>query len=322
MKTTVGILFAVLATATAHAAPLLVFDLTPSAGASATRVFSLPDPPVKIVKLLEQFATTGGTTGEQEELATGLRDALAGGDFRWIASRGDAVVVFALYDTAAQKPPQIDFDEVARRTRIAEDLSTLGKIVEEVTEKTAAPAEPSTVRAVRTVYNLTLARGRLGVSASAAPQKGEDVKKVSASAKLITGPAEHFFLSADLPVNQVSDMKYDASGQALGPAETPSTFYAGIDYQTGDVLRDRRTPAESIVIKALLKISKQPLDSYGIAVGYRLPSIKRWGFDLDAFSPFAGYIWTKTRHGTTTTTNGHARVGLSFNLDKALGWVQ
>ncbi len=275
-----------------------------------------------MAELLEHFAASGGTVGEQEELMAGLRDALRGGDLRWIAKRGDAVIVFALYDAATQKEPQIDFNEVARRTRIAEDLSTLAKIVGEVTQKAAAPSEPSTVRAWRTVYNLTLVRGRLGVSAAAAPQKGKDVKKVSASAKLITGPAEHFFLSADLPINRVSDMKSDASGQALGPAETPSTFYAGIDFQTGDVLRERRTPAESIVFKALLKISRQPLDSYGIALGYRLPSVKAWGFDLDAFSPFAGYIWTKSRHGTTTTTNGHARVGLSFNLDKALGWVQ
>ena len=43
---------------------------------------------------------------------------------------------------------------------------------------------------------------------------------------------------------------------------------------------------------------------------------------FDVVSPFVGYVWTKPEDAATDEVTGTVQFGFSFNLDKALSWVQ
>src|SRR5438876_33248 len=156
MKITLGLFLCTLLLATsAQADSVLVFDLTPSkSGETANRVYSLPDAPDDLMRLLRQFSTTGGTETEETTLFSDLHSALDDADLRWITARGDEVQVFALYDKSLQNKPTIHFKETQRKTRLAEDLTTLAKIIEKLPATFAEVKGLSNVRAFNMQYKL------------------------------------------------------------------------------------------------------------------------------------------------------------------------
>ncbi len=253
---------------------------------------------------------------------------------RWISRENDLLEVFIFYRQANKekesspgedskganpggearegKKPEIKFEEMPRKTQFAKDITQLVKMVLVLGMK----GEVTGIEVGRSTYRLTERRALLSVSA--AWQKKE--KKV----EMITGPREHWFLSADLPVTKLSDVKFVSDPGTLEPKETPKHFYLGVNVMVGDILAGRQNLSKNFFLKGMLKISKSPLDSYGIGIGYRFPNVRVIGVDISSFSVFASLIWSK--EGTEGENNGLKKrqflFGVSYNLDKAMGWIK
>ena len=136
---------------------------------------------------------------------------------------------------------------------------------------------------------------------------------------------EHWFLSTDLPVNSVNQLKFDEDTHEVKPKKEPSRFYIGVNFMLGDLFKNYfhcdKDVWRGLVLKAMALTSKQPLDSYGFAIAYR----RKPG----TFSPFVGRTFTREdSQGATGSVsrdsrrNAEWRVGLSLNLDQALTWIK
>jgi hypothetical protein len=163
-------------------------------------------------------------------------------------------------------------------------------------------------------------------AAPKAEEAAEDVLKPKA--ELLTGPIEHWFLSADVPLNDVKALSFDKDTNQVTLSDEPSTFYLGVNFLLGDIKETSRPFLQNLVFKAMLKASKHPLDSVGVAIGLRGQWLAKWGLNLDALTPFVG--WTSTQedavetNGTVTKRarrNSELRFGVSLNLDQAVKWV-
>ena len=178
-------------------------------------------------------------------------------------------------------------------------------------------------------YGLERVRSNLKVTVTQAMAGDEAADGTPAEQKaevtLTTGPEEHWFLSADLPVRRTNELKFDAATNSLNAAQTPSTFYIGADYMIGDLLHDPGTSSllGNLVIKGMVKASTNPIESFGFGIGLRGNYI----LNLDLVSPFIGYVFTRTDAAApevvakTGTLSRTFQVGVSFNLDQALGWL-
>jgi len=142
--------------------------------------------------------------------------------------------------------------------------------------------------------------------------------------EIVTGPAEHWFLSADLPILKLSKVKFTGNEGSIEPKETPKVFYLGVNWMIGDVLKERLHLLKNFFIKGMVKFDKKPLDSYGFGIGYRFPAVRVLGLDMSAFSVFMSWLWTKeeTEDKKTGLTKRQMQLGFGFNLDKALSWIK
>ncbi|HYM61837.1 MAG TPA: hypothetical protein VEZ11_13200, partial [Thermoanaerobaculia bacterium] len=123
-------------------------------------------------------------------------------------------------------------------------------------------------------------------------------------------------------------LKYDQTNKTFTTKDTPTTYYVGFDYGLGDVVTtDQQKAWEAIVLKLLVKISKNPLDSYGAAIGYRSPNFSILGMTLQSFTPFVGYFRTKVNDkdqsgNPIVRRKSGVRAGISLNIDRAVDWVK
>lgn len=248
---------------------------------------------------------------------------------RWISRRASELQVFVLFNGFDDTLPKIVFAEVKRRSRLASDLATAMKLAKAIVGKTEAaiPRAPA-LRCASKTYALQHDRANLKVTAEvpdvAASDDGEGVVR-SAAVTLITGSAEHLFLSADLPTRRLNDVKLTDGG--LEPTTKPTRFFIGLNYAVGDLDDDRprsagRTLLGNLVGRVMFEASSTPFDSFGVALALRGSYLKSVGIDFNTVSPFAGYIWTRPEPDDANTLTGTLQFGFSFNLDKALGWVQ
>jgi hypothetical protein len=249
------------------------------------------------------------------------------GNNRWITKKGDTVAIYVVYDKNKTNVPTLDITEQSRKTQFASDLETLTKLFEKIEKNpNAEAAVPPAIDlgVIKQCRILTKLRATLEITAMGDPNnekpQEQTAGKTSATATITTGPTEHAFLSADLAVNSVKQLKLE-SGQ-LVPKDNPSTFYVGFDYMLGDVLAETSTFPQGLTFKALIEASKDPTNSYGLALGMRFKNVKLPGISLDTFSPFAGYFWTRNDTLTGHKYKGDWRAGISLNLDKALNWVK
>lgn len=232
---------------------------------------------------------------------------------RWISLEGDILTIYVFYDLA-QGNPDLEIDEQVRRTVLASDLTKLIKLGASLASATGLEGTGLLVRK----YSLTKKRANLTITTS----QGE----ATAKADLITGPMEHLFLSADLPVNKVSQLELNDDNQ-LVPKDEPTTFYVGVDFKIGDLLTDDLPLWQNLVVKLQAKASRHPDESWGVALGLRGDYLQRFGLDLDQFSPFVGWTFTREdakegdRPDKGGSRNSEFRVGLSFNLDEAMKWI-
>ncbi|MBI4915870.1 MAG: hypothetical protein HY825_08480 [Acidobacteria bacterium] len=289
-----------------------------------------------------------------------------GSGTRFVSIRGERVAVLVFYpaDAPSAMVPcvSLTFKEEARQTRIEQDLGTLLRLVLTKTEK--IQVKPKPIELLGVVRTLTLTRANLTLTAAYStvkePQEESrsrtptDLAKIAdalkaiannvakeraasgekdsskdvrqASVTIVTGPKEHLSLSANIALSKVSELKYNDETKKLDLKERPSRFLLGVDYCFCDLaLADANGP----VLKLLAEASGTPGKTIGAALGWRLKSLKKFGFELDAFSPFAGFIRT---HDDKDLGNGQVRrdgevswkgiAGITFNLDKALEWAK
>lgn len=246
---------------------------------------------------------------------------------RWIATKGGELTVHVLYDPSEINKVVVGYQETSRKLQIAEDIESLRGLM----------ADPATLAAgpelIKSRYLLTKVRARLTVKVDAEallpgdPTTAEgqaQPEELTLQGSLVTGPAENWFLSIDVPVTDVEKLELDKESGGLVPKET-STYYLGVDYQLGDVLSERWSGVDGLVFKILLTLSDDPLASAGLGVGYRLRSLRIGGVNIDRFSPFLGYVSTRQDELAVdgTATRGGDRTedfvfGISLNLDRAV----
>ena len=189
--------------------------------------------------------------------------------------------------------------EKKRKSRIVEDIGTLANIGGMI-KSTKKKCIQYTQTHKRTILELTTI----------------DVKKKKSNYILTAGVAEHWYMSADMPVNSVKQLSYDSTNNKLIEKEKPASFYIGLNYKLGDIFTNYKAfDFHNITLKGLVKASSSPSESIGLGLGY----------DFKYFELFVASVWTKDDENIPEQSIGHTNsviFGISFNLNKGLSWVK
>jgi hypothetical protein len=275
---------------------------------------------------------------------------------RSLATKDDAIAVYLIADAWDQQDPLLVPKEVRRLTRLSQDLQTVFTAVAKKGLGAAGGVNP-TIKVRQSIIRLSERRSTLTLT-SRSIRKTEDAREIADTScnksecvkrqvVLTTGPAEHIFLSVDLPISKVSDLKYDSKTGTLSPKTTPTVAFLGVNVTPTDLFAadDPCTPAgsgttasalakclfnlERVVFKGFIKLSAKPSDAFGFGVGYRPPKTAVWGLDLDVLQVFGAYVWTTQDAITSAGASvpdahyqGAWRLGVSFNVDKVTDWLK
>lgn len=154
------------------------------------------------------------------------------------------------------------------------------------------------------------------------PDQNEEADLKENMIKLIAGPSENIFLSADILVDSAREVVYDAEANTLVEKDKPTDFYLGVNYSKGDLLSNHKAlSSDRLFGKVMLKIGKDPLESYGFGIGFR-PKF------LEGSSGFVAYVVSKEdtfENGVLIEGGGKSeevRIGISLNLERALDWLK
>jgi hypothetical protein len=204
---------------------------------------------------------------------------------------------------------QVDASETARATRIAGDLKVLRDIAGNLggyalydgsgdNKKHCYKFDPQYLRSTLTIT----------------PKIANKADAKLGKAIIITGPIEHFWLSADMGVSNVKQLALDANGKPA-PKDKPASFYVGFNWKIGDVYETRpHNWYESFSAKLLLHAAGSPSDSIGMGVSYDLPEV----LSIPGATIFFARVKTKNDLGATWSNFG----GLSFDLTRGLEWLK
>jgi hypothetical protein len=173
-----------------------------------------------------------------------------------------------------------------------------------------------------------VAIGRLQASGNTALNAGGSAAPAApVNARLLTGPREHWFLSADVLMTNTRALSVNETSGDLELAEKPSQFHAGINFLLGDLPSERRPFWSNLVLKAFITVASRPLDSFGLALGMRGSFLEPLGLDLDILTPFVGCTFAlegeKLADGSVKRDARRSKgvFGVSLNLDNAIGWA-
>lgn len=284
----------------------------------------------KLLSLIEDVDTRGATPeaelnpnlGAECVRAVGVNTS---GALRWFGSRGDVLFVITKDPKVSARIPALT--EERRESRFSTDLNTLARIVKQlmsggVTTRDLTPS-PYHFRAIR------LAEHRAYVNyVISRKAEGNDSKELTG--RVVTGPSEHFFIAGGYVVQRLQEVKYNETTKAIESKEAPQALFALPAYTVGDLQSalGGGSAVEGLFVGGLIKVSKSPLDSVGVAVGYRFPAVRAAGIELQALAPFVGVLWTKEdRVGANGQPDRDAvygprlRFGLSVDLTMILGWL-
>ena len=195
--------------------------------------------------------------------------------------------------------------EIARKTRLEEDFE---KVAGGFGRLEGEPEKPTNQCFS---FDPKLKRASVTIEYTG---DGEPAK----SRKIVTGPEEHVYLSADMPVTNIKQLTYDSSTNSVVEKEKPSTFYVGVNYKIGDLASDDPDAYftwSRVSGKFLAQASKRPNESMGLGVSY----------DIGAIDLFVAYLWTKddeAAYGKKPGTTGSTVFGVSFNIDKGVKWLK
>ncbi|MGB9988961.1 hypothetical protein [Pseudoduganella rhizocola] len=233
---------------------------------------------------------------------------------RQILNKGDTLEVF--YDSCIISG-KIEFKETERSSKIHDDLVALAKKIADNKSDGGKCGE------VSQKYVTKYKRSQIELVAVSAANKPLGTKT------LIVGPAENVSLGLNLPVNNRKTLKYDSASGKLLPQDESPFMYLSLDFTPGDILTspdESRNWQDRINFKVMVEASSHPLDSYGIGIGYRLPTIA--SMDLTGISVFVGYFRAKEdtlNAGVAAPNQGRknsVRWGLSYDLGTALKWAK
>lgn len=199
----------------------------------------------------------------------------------------------------------VKIDEKKRKSRFAQDVSTIVDYYK--TKKTLSNNENYKC-AVYTKKN-----DRSDITIVTLDKNNKELY----SSKAITGPKEHWYLSADMPVSNIKQLSYDATKNKVIEKEKPASFYLGINYKVGDVVAGQfNDHLGNIIFKFMLKASSKPTESFGLGVGYSFN---------DFVDVFIARVRTKDDTNTGENTLGHTDstvYGISFNISKGIEWLK
>lgn len=151
--------------------------------------------------------------------------------------------------------------------------------------------------------------------------------------RVITGTAEHWFLSGDVLTKGASQLRYDFDTKGLTHKDKPSQIYLGINYMFGDVYGTLPGLDQRRVVLKFLATPNRQLNSVGLGIGYRLPSSFTFGtaktdsVDHSGVVIFVARLWTKgeTLNGSAVEDGNKrlasTRFGISYSIGTALGWL-
>jgi len=238
--------------------------------------------------------------------------------YRWLSEPKDLVTVTVTAPKPCKGLVDVAFDEQARLPQLQQDFQTLLKLVEG-----RAGGKPVTAgveeQCVERAYSLTHRYGTLGIKITGDPVPPATSPTELRNNTFLTGPAEHFSLSANVPITTAKQFNYDSNTKTLTTAETPQKFMLGVDYWFSDLATQNN---HNVGLRALFEFSSRPTTSYGLALAYRGRFL-----GMEAFSPFVGALATRsdeTKNGVVslgTKQNINFVWGISFNLDAALKWT-
>ncbi len=255
---------------------------------------------------------------------------------RWLGSTNDTVTVYVLYGTLeGPNPgpvPRISFAEVKRRSRLESDLRTLMSVVQRTIDPSAAVEAVPGLACAMKQHTLVYRRAHLKVSVQRAKPASEPADETGEEAAvettLRTGPKEHWFVSADVPLTQLNDVQFNENSE-LELAETPSRWLVALNFTPGDLAEDEnnwsRNVLHNLVIKTQITLSTEPLETFGFAVGLRGRYLSSLGIDFDTITPFVGALYTRSEPNPADPSDTRLtltwQVGISLNISKALGWI-
>ena len=281
------------------------------------------------------------TIDAENDLLTCLTNLHPAEDPTRIISAAPDQIMLILPADVTDKAPVAVVKETKRLTRLAQDIQTLVTTViqKELGKGTAADKEPTLQVMVQTI-TLSERRATVDISARGVPTPGENRTIADDSCKngacvmrkttVTTGGTELCFLSIDVPITKVSDVKYDSTTGSLQLQSTPTTAFLGFDVAFDDILtKPEGFGWRNLVGKAFIKLSSRPADAFGFGIGFRPPRVSLGGLSLDVLQVFGAYVWTSQDSVTSASaTNpnssykGSIRGGLSFNLDKLADWLK
>lgn len=310
---------------------VVVIDLTheglakqtpPGMGKAIDRTAFYNDAPKALVEALEGLRQEHTLCAQQKVLDAWTKAPSS----RLFSTTGDSLHIYLLYSDP--KKPQINnWKEQTRQTALAAGLSLIAK------DLFQDGSGDATVAVVSSSKALTSTRATVTFTAQNQPEDDKD--KQSQDITITTGPREHLYLSADLPLNSVNQVKYDSSSHSLASKSAPKLFFVGLNYMVGDVLQSfddaRIATIDRIVVKIMLESSKHPTDGVGIGLGYHLRNVTIPGLNLglDALQPFVAWVWLKDDTGapgssgkTPTTYTSQFRMGISLDISQFTSWFK
>lgn len=208
--------------------------------------------------------------------------------------------------------------ETARKSRIREETESVLKAGFKdgwLSPFGFAEGEPP-----KTCY-LHTAQFKRGTLAVEVTQKNAGAADVVHSGKVLIGPAEHWYLSADMPVSNVDQLKYDSATNTFVEKAQPASFYASINGRLGDVYTHYswKDYHKTIALKGMFKASSRPTESMGIGLGFPVP------WEQIPLELFVAHVWTKADSngtGTSLKKSDDTVFGITFNISKGLAWFK
>jgi hypothetical protein len=281
--------------------------------------------------------------GETLTGARGFEVCTAG---RTMATQGDLVRVHQVYIDANAKgsqcnavpPHQVLFKENKRQTVFGDGASkvldlVMSKLLPGLTtagaKETKSEVGPRWCVASRE-ERLMHTRALLDFEVRKDSKAEGDIL---ASTEVVSGPAEHVFLSGDALPGGAKELRWDQAKKRLAAQSDPQQIYLGVNYMLGDLWgRYDAADTKRITLKLMLSPTRRPFDSAGIGIGYRFADGVFTKGDSKAgdggFMLFVGHFWTKSDSvdaaGAPVTNGGREkswRIGVSYSLDTLLGWV-
>lgn len=133
------------------------------------------------------------------------------------------------------------------------------------------------------------------------------------AATFIAGPAEHFYLAFDMPLTDVKQLTFDSESNSVAEKEKPSTFYASLNFQLGDIFTNHKGSNfyKNISIKGMISAGESPDNSVGLGLSYSAKYA-----DL-----FVARVRTESGGDINADDVDSTIFGISFPLTKKPGWL-